>query len=211
MPRPKLPLISRRSAVQAALQIIDSEGLDSFSLEKLARHMGVKSPSLYHHFTNKHDLLEAVATELLSDIPLGNSPVDDEWQEWFVRLSLRTYQHVMRHPRAASLLLAYFPSSSVMPAHERGVQILADHGVSEDMRYPIVRSLEKILFGLVFADATELMHGQDHLPHGVDQSKWPNLAKAVKAVTASREQLVEHAVRIYLKGVAQAHVNGSGG
>jgi AcrR family transcriptional regulator len=61
MPRPLTPLISRRLAVETALQIIDEEGYETFSLEKLARRLNVKSPSLYHHFANKTDLLRATA------------------------------------------------------------------------------------------------------------------------------------------------------
>ena len=52
MARPTKPLISRDLCAQAALRIIDEDGLEALSLEKLARELGVKAPSLYHHFSN---------------------------------------------------------------------------------------------------------------------------------------------------------------
>ena len=55
MARPAKPLISRSAAIHAAIEIIDADGLGTFSLPRLAAHMGVRAPSLYHHFRNKVD------------------------------------------------------------------------------------------------------------------------------------------------------------
>ena len=64
MARPSKPLISRASAVQASIEIIDAEGLDAFSLPRLAKHMGVRAPSLYHHFADKNEILTAIARHI---------------------------------------------------------------------------------------------------------------------------------------------------
>lgn len=205
MPRPRLPLISKRSAVQSALQVIDAEGLERFSLEKLARHMGVKSPSLYHHFDGRADLLTEAARSLLADIPLGNDPRPGEWTEWFVALSMRTYRHLMQHPRASQLLFSYFPASSVMPSHERGAQILAEVGVPPEARYPIMRGLEKLLFGMVLADADDMQHGREPHPRGIDTTRFPHLVEALEATTSTREEIAERAIRLYLTGVAHEY------
>ena len=50
MARPSKPLIRRDAVVEASLRIIDTEGLDAFSLPRLARELNVQAPSLYHHF-----------------------------------------------------------------------------------------------------------------------------------------------------------------
>ena len=52
MARPSKPLISRDACARAALEIIDAEGLDALSLERLATEIGVRAPSLYHHFAD---------------------------------------------------------------------------------------------------------------------------------------------------------------
>ena len=61
MARPSKPLISRTAAVQASIAIIDSEGLDAFSLPRLARELGVSAPSLYHHFADKSEIYQSIA------------------------------------------------------------------------------------------------------------------------------------------------------
>jgi TetR/AcrR family tetracycline transcriptional repressor len=53
MPRPSSPLISHDTVVEASLRIIDADGLDEFSLPRLARELNVQAPSLYHHFQDR--------------------------------------------------------------------------------------------------------------------------------------------------------------
>lgn len=191
--------------MRAALRIIDVEGIDGFSLEKLARHLGVKSPSLYHHFANRSDLLAEAAREWLSDIPLGSDPQPVNWQDWFVELSMRTYRHIMAHPKAVQLLYSHFPATSVMPSHERGAQILERIGIPAEARYAIMRGLEKCVFGIAFADADDFVQGRENPPTEIDDERWPGLAKAVAASRMGREEIAEHAVRMYLQGVASAY------
>lgn len=50
MGRPSRPLISRTLAAEAALAVIDEVGLDAVSLSLVAQKLGVRAPSLYHHF-----------------------------------------------------------------------------------------------------------------------------------------------------------------
>ena len=60
MPRPSSPLISRDAVVEASLRIIDADGLDAFSLPRLARELSVQTPSLYYHFRDRADILRTV-------------------------------------------------------------------------------------------------------------------------------------------------------
>ena len=75
MGRPSKSLISRERAAKAALSIMDTQGLQSLSLEAVARRLGVKAPSLYYHFKDKNELLSEVALILLKDI---DAPKIDE-------------------------------------------------------------------------------------------------------------------------------------
>lgn len=199
MPRPLTPLISRRLAVEAALQIIDEEGYETFSLEKLARRMNVKSPSLYHHFANKTDLLKATAFHLMRDIEVAE-PTKDNWQDWFVQLCVELHRRVMAHPRAAGLLFAYFPDDLTTAAHNRGMALLADQGFPVNLRWGVMRGLEKLAFGLALADADDLVAGRDHLPAAENRHRWPMLVEGVEADELTAEQLVELAARAYLTG-----------
>jgi AcrR family transcriptional regulator len=53
--------IDRDTAIDAACALIDAEGIDHLSLGKLAAQLGIKAPSLYHHFSDKAELLVGVS------------------------------------------------------------------------------------------------------------------------------------------------------
>ena len=46
---------------QTGRQACDREGLDAFSLPRLARELSVQTPSLYYHFRDRADILRTVA------------------------------------------------------------------------------------------------------------------------------------------------------
>ncbi len=66
--RPTTALITRQAASEAALSMIDLNGLEALSLQSVARLLGVSAPSLYHHFRDKEELLTHVARGLLQEV-----------------------------------------------------------------------------------------------------------------------------------------------
>jgi AcrR family transcriptional regulator len=53
----------RRALLDGALATIASEGVKGLTLREIGARLGVSRTALYRHFTDKHALLEAVATE----------------------------------------------------------------------------------------------------------------------------------------------------
>lgn len=60
--------LSREAVVDAAIRIIDGDGLESLSLARLASALGVKSPSLYEHIDGLEDLNQEVRLKCLGMI-----------------------------------------------------------------------------------------------------------------------------------------------
>ena len=58
--RPIKPLLSRSKILTAGLELVDSEGLSSFSVQTLADKLGVTGPSVYHYFADRDDLLRGL-------------------------------------------------------------------------------------------------------------------------------------------------------
>jgi AcrR family transcriptional regulator len=52
--------VSHDGIVQKARDLIEAEGLDDLSLNRLAAALGIRAPSLYKHFGSKAELLRAV-------------------------------------------------------------------------------------------------------------------------------------------------------
>ena len=51
--------LSRGQIVDAALALIDTEGLDAATMPRLAQQLGVGTMSLYRHVQDKDDLIDA--------------------------------------------------------------------------------------------------------------------------------------------------------
>jgi len=71
----------RETLVDAALEILNTEGLEALSLRSIARKSNVSQAAPYSHFRNKKDLVSAVAEtgfqrlalQMANDIAKGNS------------------------------------------------------------------------------------------------------------------------------------------
>lgn len=71
MARPRQPLLSRERIVEAALDLLDAEGLEAVSTRRLAAELGVSGPSLYNHVATKDELLDAVTEAVLGEVDLS--------------------------------------------------------------------------------------------------------------------------------------------
>src|SRR5260370_24520275 len=103
MARPKVPLISRRKALEAALGIIDNEGLKALSIRRLGEVMNVNGASLYHHFASKDEILVGVTQLALADVTAPRSE-SDNWRVWRPRNPYRTRQRPIARPRRGPLM-----------------------------------------------------------------------------------------------------------
>jgi len=61
--------LTREGILDAALRLLDREGLEGFSMRKLGRMLGVEAMSLYHHFPGQAHLFDALADRLIGSLP----------------------------------------------------------------------------------------------------------------------------------------------
>jgi TetR/AcrR family tetracycline transcriptional repressor len=178
MPHPKRPPLTREGTAEVALQIIDEQGLEGLSLEKVARALGVKPPSLYHHFSDKADLLSEVALLMYLETPVPRLPPPEEWRQWHLQFSLSRYAAIVKHHYSASLLLRFFPRHSVLPIYERSARLMSQAGVPETKQVTIMDGLEKLTFGSALYTAAAMRRHISPFPK-FDREKYPYLAVAV--------------------------------
>jgi TetR/AcrR family tetracycline transcriptional repressor len=202
MPRPSKPLILRDSVVEASLRIIDTEGLDAFSLPRLARELNVQAPSLYHHFDGKAEILRAVARAIVVETRLPNPKSVPNWIEWLVALSLAFRQSMLRHRNAAPILLKFMPRDVLIRNYHLSAIYLREIGVPLERVVLILDGLDKLTLGSAI---TEAMHGDDEggrpFAHA-DPKTEPVLASAAAANRRSSEGVFAEAVRSFLRGAA---------
>ncbi len=104
VPRPKVPLISKRKTLEAALRIIDTEGLDALSVRRLAVELNVNVASLYHHFRNKDEILVGAAQLALAEVRTPDTR-DEPWQSWLLRNGDRLRRALVAHPDLIPIMM----------------------------------------------------------------------------------------------------------
>jgi AcrR family transcriptional regulator len=206
MARPSKPLISRDNAVAAALAVIDEHGLSGFGLSAVAQRLGVKAPSLYHHFQSKEDLLSGVALSLLIEGALPPIEAEEDWIERIVSISLSSWKSVLRHPNAAVLLLQFMPASMMMGAYEHWAHYLAVNGVPSRLHLLILDGADKLTFGSILFTAQRRIEGRAGITE-MQSERLPYLTQARAALGASTdptladEVIFAMSIRNYVHGV----------
>jgi AcrR family transcriptional regulator len=98
--------------LNAAIAMMDEGGESAVRLGAIAENLGIKEPSIYHHFTNRTELVNAAYVEwywqcLKTDIPVEAMMVLVETREDYVRAVRKTmewsYQPERHHARAIRL------------------------------------------------------------------------------------------------------------
>jgi len=195
MGRPAKPLITRTRAARAALGVIDVHGLDALNLELVARRLGAKAPSLYHHFSDKAALLQEVARLLLVDVE-APAPSGD-WEDDLVKLCVATRRSILRHPNAAPLLLQHFPRYMLLPSYEAAA---ATYPFPSEMMMVAIEGTEKLTFGSAFFEAAARARSIEPMPP-FDPREMPRLANAIRANPFDDEQLFVTTIRTFVAGL----------
>lgn len=176
MARPKVPLISRRKALEAALEIADTEGLGALSIRRLGEALNVNGASLYHHFRNKDEILVGVTQLALADVAAPRTE-GESWRVWLPLNAYRTRAALVAHPELIPIMLRRVPLGIGQSELEASVERLQAEGVPLPMIIPLMESLELLAISSALQEIGADDSGQDE----DGESKTPALDAAVKA------------------------------
>ncbi|MGX5695459.1 TetR/AcrR family transcriptional regulator [Agromyces soli] len=113
-PAPR-PGLSRHEVTEAAIALVERDGLDALTMRRLASALDCAPMSLYTHVRNRDDLVDAIVDRLIEQLEL-HEVAGEGWQD-AVRRTLGSYRDLaMRLPAAFELLaLAPYDASPVAP------------------------------------------------------------------------------------------------
>ena len=94
--------LTRLSILEAGLRLIDQQGLEAFTMRKLAQELGVDPMSMYRHFENKDALLDGVADLLWGEVALPGG--DAGWEAILRSMAISLRALARAHPHAYALL-----------------------------------------------------------------------------------------------------------
>lgn len=121
------PKFSRARLQEAALRLVDRDGVAGLSMRTLARELGTGPMTLYNHVSNRADLEVLVVEAVLGNAAWSRRRHDD-WRAEARTVATAMWRAVRRHPNAIPLVLVrrsratalLEPSEALLAALARG-------------------------------------------------------------------------------------------
>ncbi|HVV83433.1 MAG TPA: TetR/AcrR family transcriptional regulator C-terminal domain-containing protein [Kofleriaceae bacterium] len=102
MARGRREPLSRERILDAALALVDRDGIEGLSMRRLGEELGVEAMSLYNHVPNKEALLDGLHERILAEV----APAPATTRDWraFARQQARSLHAALTaHPHAIAL------------------------------------------------------------------------------------------------------------
>ena len=199
MGRPKVPLIDRDEAIAKALELIDLDGIEAFSIRKLGGALGVNGASLYHHFKDKDEILHGVRLLILREarvfLPASKNAT---WQDYVAKSVTRYRAALLAHPNAAPLMTPGRMRPIGLAHRDHLVTKMLKDGVPPHYCYPIIDSVETLGFGSALFNPQQLPPGQRFAPLPLDEL--PGLDLAVRSAFRTADRLFRLELQALLEG-----------
>jgi len=200
--------ISEEEIVDAALALVDAEGLDALTMRALGRRLGVEGMALYTYFRSKSDLLDALGTRILEAI---DTEFDRSrpWQERIRRGALAWAAMQASHPRAFPLVYRGGVRTSAVPLlTEELLDALRTAGFDERgaaLAYQsLVVLIDAALLGRGASTDADLHAAWRQAGESLDPATFPRFREiAPHAATLRWEEILEFGLDLLLRGLDQ--------
>ncbi len=183
--------LSRERVLRTALDLADRGGIESLSMRKLGRALGVEAMSLYNHVSSKEDVLDGLADIVIGEIEVPAS--GDDWKAAMRRRAISAREMLSRHPWAGGVIdsrTTISPTRSRYP--EAVIGSLRQAGFSVEMAVHAFFTLDSYIYGFAVQER--------NLPSGTPEELAGIAETTLAALPAAefphlREVIVEYVMK----------------
>jgi AcrR family transcriptional regulator len=203
--------LTREAIVEAALVVLEREGMAGLSMRKLAQELGTGAASLYWHVRDKEELLSLLLDRIVGEAEVPD-PDPEHWQDQVKEL-LRSARRLLSKRRdAAQISLGRIPAGpNSLPVMERNLAVAAASGLpprlialATDMfalyvgAFAYEESLRVPPLGGEEASSEQLAEYFRSLP----PERFPNLVALADDLTAGdQDERFEFAIELLVRGL----------
>ena len=212
--------LSSDAIVQAALKVLDRDGLKNISMRTVAAELEARPGSLYWHVRSKEELLDLLFDAVigenfarLDDIEQTGREHPSEWAEQFFEVGLRWREMLLHHPDLCLVTLGRIPTGpNYLRAREWLLAFLRRADVPIDIIAVIVDTVQLYITSFV-ATETQLQHmgGQSMRRETAEQllrqyyqelpaDRFSNLRELADVITGDSEIRFTIGLRALLQG-----------
>ncbi|HWI22154.1 MAG TPA: TetR/AcrR family transcriptional regulator [Baekduia sp.] len=125
--------LTRETIVTTAIRILDAEGLDRFSMRRVAEELDTGAASLYWHVGSKDGLLDLIMDEVVGEQEVPE-PDPEGWQEQIKEVARTMRRTILRHRDIVRISIGRIPMGpNAMVLSERVLAILRAGGVPDEL------------------------------------------------------------------------------
>ena len=208
--------ITAEAITEAAIKILDTEGLDGLSMRRVADALHTGPASLYWHVGSKDGLLDLVFDQLIGEMDVPE-PEGGRWKEQLKQVALSQRATILRHRDLVAISMGRIPMGpNALRYTERVVAILRAGGVPDGLAVSGYLLLFALVNGFTMDEMAEPVTGSDDSREALSPSavsgylaslppgQFPNIvAVAPHFAQWDNDVQFEMLVDIYVDGLAQ--------
>jgi AcrR family transcriptional regulator len=210
--RRRVPL-SREGIVDAALAILDADGVDALTIRRLGQELGTGAASLYWHIAGKDELGELVYDRIMGEIELPE-PDPMQWDDQLKDLARQAYRVMLSHNDAVRLSIGRPPAGpNTLRIVEWMLALMRSAGIPDQPAAYFGNTLGRFLDASVLEASTAPADNGESDSDGADVMRdywarlpvdlFPNLtALADTTFAADIDALFEFGLDMLIRGLA---------
>lgn len=194
---PRKARIDRVGILDAALDIIDTEGAGSLTMRKLGSSLGVDPMAVYRHFPGKAELLTGLVDRFWGELRLPERGEHD-WRRYAVLLTREIERTLAEHP-------GLIPVIATHPIETPAALLMADEAIGRllDAGAPAQAELGDLVNTLVLVTVASAL-GEHATPAGLEAQEGDLSAEQIEDQSAALAAL-PHVGRIIAAGWQPSH------
>lgn len=166
------PSISEDRILEASWELLGEDGIEKFSMRRLADRLGIQAPSLYWHFKSKQHLFQRLANQVSKVILEEHQPAGD-WREQLKDLAVTVRSVLVRFPCSTQLMMSTLPhETDIIRFNNRMLLCVEATPLKQEQKVQAVLTLMNYVFNFVLDDyehqrnvsAILKEHGAEALP-----------------------------------------------
>lgn len=195
--------LSPEQVAEAALRLIDSEGIDAFSMRRLGQELGVEAMALYNHYEDKDAILDAVASLILARVPLP--PEKGSWKTRFKTLCAGVRSAARQNPNLFRVAMTRpLPPAAGLPIVESALSSLADAGLNTEAQTSAYHTSWLYVRSFCLWEIEEFTVKPDPAALATMATSYPHAASAMKLIFSSdAERQFDRGLDLILRGLTK--------
>jgi AcrR family transcriptional regulator len=212
-PARRRPPLSRDAIVDAAIEILDADGVDALTIRRLGQELGTGAASLYWHIAGKDELCELVYDRIMGEIELAE-PDPERWEDQLKDLARQAYRAMLSHNDAVRLSIGRPPAGpNTLRIVEWMLTVMRGAGIADQPAARFGNILGRYLDASVLEASTSTRAGDDATGDaarmmraywaGLPADEFPNLkALADTAFVDEPDALFDFGLDLLMRGLA---------